>query len=156
MARQEALDLAATIDDATIATTITGTVFANLGVAAQGRGDLDQSQTRYEQALRIFQEQGFTRGIARALRDLGYLYRDRGEFAASLASYRDSLELLGELFHALAQLGRLVGEGERCASALERPGDAVGDRAVGEQPRHEDLAVLEDSHRLSFFYSCAL
>ena len=92
----EALELAATIDDATIATTITGTVLANLGVAAQGRGDLDQAQTRYQQALRVFQDQGFTRGIARALRDLGDLYRDRGDFAASLASYRDSLELLGE------------------------------------------------------------
>jgi DNA-binding CsgD family transcriptional regulator len=35
-------------------------------------------------------------GAIRSLRDLGDLHRDRGDFASSLASYRECVELLGE------------------------------------------------------------
>ena len=91
----QALGLTAKIDDVAIANTITGTVLANLGVAAHGRGDLDLAWARHEQALHVCREHGYTFGIARSLRDLGDVDRDRGDFAGSLASYRACLELRG-------------------------------------------------------------
>ncbi len=92
----QALALAPTVREPAIAATITGTVLANLGVAAQGQGNLDLAQTRYEEALRVYQEVGYAHGMSRALRDLGTLCRDRGDFTGSLARFRESVELLGE------------------------------------------------------------
>jgi non-specific serine/threonine protein kinase len=84
------------IDDRTIATTLLGTVEANLGVADQGRGAYDRARARYENALRAFRELGYTQGTSRLLRDLGSVLRDQADFAGSMAHYRESVELLGE------------------------------------------------------------
>jgi non-specific serine/threonine protein kinase len=84
------------IDDRTIATTLSGTVEANLGVADQGRGAYDRARARYENALRAFRELGYTQGTNRLLRDLGSVLRDQADFAGSMAHYRESVEFLGE------------------------------------------------------------
>jgi non-specific serine/threonine protein kinase len=92
----DALELATTIQDEVMASIVSVTVLANLGVAAHGRGDFDLARARHEQALGICRAHGYAQGAVRSLRDLGDLHRDRGDFARSLATYRECLELLGD------------------------------------------------------------
>jgi non-specific serine/threonine protein kinase len=92
----QALDVATVVPDAAIAAAITGTILANLGVAAHGRGDLELAIARHEQALRICRERGYTLGAIRSLRDLGDVERDRGDYAHSLDYYRGALDLLSD------------------------------------------------------------
>ena len=58
------------------------------------------------------------------------------------------VEFPGEVGHALAHAFALVREGELGALALARPGDAVGDRAVGKHPGDEDAPALQEAHRI--------
>ena len=92
----EALDLTTTIHDAAIARTLTATVLANLGVAAHGRGDIDQALAQHGQALQVCREHDDTFGVVRSLRDLGDVNRDRGDFDGALACYRECVNVPGE------------------------------------------------------------
>ena len=92
---EEALGLAATIPDPSIAASVTGRAHANLGVVAHGRGNLEGARARHEQALRIAQAHGYGLGVIRSLCDLGDVARDRGAHAASVGFYRESLALVG-------------------------------------------------------------
>jgi non-specific serine/threonine protein kinase len=93
---QEALGMATSLPDPRIAASMTARALANLGIAAHGRGDLDEAIKRHDHALRICREHGYVLGVVRSLRDLGDVARDRGDSAGSLAYYRESLSLLGE------------------------------------------------------------
>ena len=90
----QALVLVDDIYDPVTANIVAGTVLGNLGVAAQCLGDLDLARTRYEQALVISRENNHSFGIVRYLRDLGDVDRDRGDYVAALASYKQCLDVL--------------------------------------------------------------
>jgi non-specific serine/threonine protein kinase len=91
-ALDQALNLAATIPDPVVSTSLTGRILANLGVVAHGRGDLDEARGWHERALRARRACGDVLGTHRSLRDLGDVARDLGDHAASVAAYRESLE----------------------------------------------------------------
>jgi non-specific serine/threonine protein kinase len=90
----EAYRIASAIPDPTVAATATASVLANLGVTAQGRGDLATARERYVEALTIYREHAFAHGAVRALCDLGDVDRDQGEFVTSVAWYRECIDLL--------------------------------------------------------------
>ena len=90
----QALALVDDIHDPVTANIVAGTVLGNLGVAAHCLGDLDLARSHYEQALAISRENDHSFGIVRYLRDLGDIDRDRGDYGASLASYKQCLDVL--------------------------------------------------------------
>ena len=93
---KEALSLTATISDPSIAAAAEGRAHANLGVVAHGRGDFVVARARHERALRVCRDSGYDLGGVRSLRDLGDVARDQGDYAGSVARYRDTLGLVGE------------------------------------------------------------
>jgi non-specific serine/threonine protein kinase len=112
------------IQDPVSATTVAITVLGNLGVVAQGQGKLDLARTRYEQALAMSREHNHSFGIVRYLRDLGDVDRDRGDFVASLASYKQCLAVLDWLIEPRVLVDVL--EGAALAAAVwQEPGKAA-------------------------------
>jgi len=93
---EEALIWAEAIEDPGIAAAMAAMVLAHLGLTAHGRADLNGARERHEQALRISREHGYTLGVIRSLRDLGDVARDQGDYAQSVAFYREGLSLFGE------------------------------------------------------------
>ncbi len=68
--------------------------------------------------------------------------------AGHFAGQRDrGAELFRHVLGALTEALVLVGEGDLRAFAPRHLGDAVGDRAVGEEPGDEDALAREQSHR---------
>jgi DNA-binding NarL/FixJ family response regulator len=114
----EAHRLAGTIADATVAATVTASVLANLGVTAHARGNLEAARERYGEALAICRQHAFTYGMIRALRDLGDVDRDRGDYIGSVAWYRECLDLLG--LHADLRIVTDALEGIALAAAAWR------------------------------------
>lgn len=148
----QALALAPMIPETMVAGTLTATVVANLGVIAHGQGDLDLAQTRYEEGLRLYRAFGHAHGTSRALRDLGDLYRDRGDFVDSQARYRESVDVLGEqtevrvvvdaleglalaatAYQLPAQAARLLGAAEELRELYANARFSVADRAAHER-----------------------
>ncbi|MDP9472167.1 MAG: tetratricopeptide repeat protein [Chloroflexota bacterium] len=92
----EGLEVGAAIEDPGVAAAVSGMVLAHLGLTAHGRGDLDEARSRHEQALHVCRAHGYDLGVIRSLRDLGDVARDQGDYTASVAFYRESLELMGD------------------------------------------------------------
>jgi ATP/maltotriose-dependent transcriptional regulator MalT len=123
----ELLSVAATIPDPSIAASMRGNAFANLGVVAHGRGDLTTARTWHESALGIFREHSYALGAVRALSDLGDVARDQGDYTGSVAFYRECLALLGdrgdlrvaaEALSGTAAAAAVWGQPERAARLL--------------------------------------
>ncbi|MFL5759329.1 MAG: tetratricopeptide repeat protein [Thermomicrobiales bacterium] len=76
---EEALFSAAAIGDPVVDAALTGMALANLGLAAHGRGNLEEARARREQSLHISREHGYHLGIVRSLCDLGDVARDQGD-----------------------------------------------------------------------------
>jgi len=93
---EEAFVQATAVPDPVLAASLTGMALANLGVAAHGRGDLALATARHERSLATFRAQGNDLGVVRALRDLGDVARDQGDYTGSVAFYRECLALMGE------------------------------------------------------------
>lgn len=89
----DALTAAEQIDDPTLAASITATVYANLGVAAQGDGQFMLATEWHERALAVRRESNHAWGMVRSLRDLGDVARDEGDYARAIGHYRESLIL---------------------------------------------------------------
>jgi excisionase family DNA binding protein len=92
----DAIDLAETVPDASLAGAISARATSNLGIVAHLRGDLDAAVRWHGLALAACREHGYLLGTSRSLCDLGDIARDRGDYAASVAHYRESLSVLGE------------------------------------------------------------
>ncbi|MGH2551323.1 MAG: ATP-binding protein, partial [Thermomicrobiales bacterium] len=92
----EALDVVTTNPDMNNTSALIGTILGNLGVAAHGRGDIEHALSIYERALVEMRASGYIAGIARALRDLGDLARDREQHHIAVAYYQECLSTFNE------------------------------------------------------------
>jgi predicted ATPase/DNA-binding CsgD family transcriptional regulator len=92
----EALELVTTNPDVDYRPALIGTVLGNLGVAAHGRGNMEEALAMYERALVEMRAAGYVPGIAGALRDLGDLARDRDQHHVAMAYYQECLSLFNE------------------------------------------------------------
>ncbi len=90
---QEALDIAATIDDHVLSSSVSSTALTNLGVTAHSQQKLAQASEYQQRALALSREIGHLPGVAHALRDLGDVARDAGDLARALDHYREGLNL---------------------------------------------------------------
>jgi non-specific serine/threonine protein kinase len=75
---------------------LVGTVLGNLGLAAHGRGDMEQAHDLYERSLSEVRISGYVPGIVRALRDLGDLARDQEQHHRALSFYQECLAMFNE------------------------------------------------------------
>lgn len=93
----EALLLAADIDDAILHAAIAGAALANLSDSARGEGDLALATARGEAALRW--QAGWNLDLAdiRVLVDLAGIARDQGDFRLAVERYLAFLERMGDL-----------------------------------------------------------
>jgi non-specific serine/threonine protein kinase len=92
----EARVLAQRIAEPTLAASVSGLALANLGVAAQGRGELAMAATHLEAALDQYRGIGYARGESKTLLILGDVARDREDHRRAWTHYRESLALAGE------------------------------------------------------------
>ncbi|MGH2959637.1 MAG: tetratricopeptide repeat protein, partial [Solirubrobacterales bacterium] len=106
---EEVLGRAMNIPDPVAAAAATGKALAHLGVVAHERGDLEIARARHDQALHAHRELDDALGVIRSLRDLGDVARDQNDFAGALASYRESLKLLGKWGDPLVVVNALTG-----------------------------------------------
>ncbi len=67
--------------------------YGNLGLLHKTRGDLDEAERMYKQALEINEALGRKEGMASNYGNLGNLYRTRGELDAAEKMYKQSLEI---------------------------------------------------------------
>jgi predicted ATPase/DNA-binding XRE family transcriptional regulator len=133
----EALPVARTIDDPTLAASLTGLVHANHGVAALERGQFPLAVARFEAALDVHRKIGYAWGAVRAVRDLGDAARAQGDVGQALERYRESLVLAQECGDIRIIIDSLAG----AANVAVACGDPV--RAVR-------LLTASDTFRSSF------
>ncbi len=108
-ALHEALRLAEAVPDASLAAPLSARAMSNLGATAHARGDLDDAVRWHEMALRTCREHGYLLGTVRSLSDLADVCRDREDYVASMAWYRESLSVLGERTDLRAVIAALDG-----------------------------------------------
>jgi len=87
----EALAVAQQLADPMLATSLAGTAYANLGVAAQAQGRFGLATEHHERSLALRRQVGYEWGVIRSLRDLGDVARDEGDHARAVDRYRESL-----------------------------------------------------------------
>ncbi len=67
--------------------------YHQLGMVAQGRGDLAAAEVWYRKALEITEALGSRAGMAGSYHQLGMVAQDRGDLAAAEEWYRKTLEI---------------------------------------------------------------
>jgi predicted ATPase/DNA-binding CsgD family transcriptional regulator len=92
----EALDLVTANPGIEHRPALLGTVLGNLGLAAHGRGDMEQALDLYERSLSEARISEYIPGIVRALRDLGDLARDQDQHHRALSFYQECLSMFDE------------------------------------------------------------
>ncbi len=124
----EALRLAATVPDPSVSALLSARAMSNLGTAAHVRDDMDDAVRWHEQALRICRERGYLLGTVRALSDIADSHRDREDYVASMAYYRESIALMGDQTDLRAVIAALDGAAIASASwdRAERAAMLVG------------------------------
>jgi non-specific serine/threonine protein kinase len=110
-ALSEALSVAQTIPDVSLAAVMSARARSNMGALAHARGDLDAAARWHEQALATCREYGYLTGAARVLCSLADVARDQGNHAAAMAAYREALTVLGERSDLRAVIAALQGTG---------------------------------------------
>ncbi|HRQ24807.1 MAG TPA: tetratricopeptide repeat protein, partial [Anaerolineales bacterium] len=68
------------------------------------QGDYHAAREYYQQSLAIFQEQGYQRGAALALANLGWISSILGDYSAAMSYYERALKLSRELDQRLEEL----------------------------------------------------
>ncbi len=121
-------------------------MLANLGVAAHGRGDFALARARHERSLASCRPHGYVLGIIRSLRDLGDVARDQGDYAGSVAFYRECLALLGERGDLRVVVDALEGAALAAAAwhQLDRSARLLGAAEVLREQFGTDLVVPTD------------
>jgi tetratricopeptide (TPR) repeat protein len=71
--------------------------YANLGILAQTRGDLDEAETLYRQALEINEELDRKEGMAANHGNLGNLAEKRGQLDEARANWERARDLFAEI-----------------------------------------------------------
>jgi non-specific serine/threonine protein kinase len=105
----QALEIARTIADPGTAAAAESTIFANLGIAAQLRGDLAEARRHHEYALRLRLDGEDTLGAIGTLLDLGDVTRDLGDLVASIGYYQRCAKLILDQGDARVALDIFVG-----------------------------------------------
>jgi non-specific serine/threonine protein kinase len=93
----EALVLAAAIDDAVLRAAITGAALANLSDSARGQGDLALAATHGEAALRCHAGWNLDLADTRVLMDLAGIAKDLEDYGLAVERYLAGLERMGAL-----------------------------------------------------------
>ncbi len=99
-------------------------IHSNLGVVeyTDSQGDPQASEHHWRQSLRFYRGNGYQRGVAEVLTNLGALAQRQGTLARAWTSYHEALQIERELHHpfgigrALSNLGEvaeLSGEAQR-------------------------------------------
>ena len=88
------------------------------GVIAEQKGDLDEAERLYKQALAEYRSLGEEKGVSIVLNDLGGIYRRRKDYDAAEKAYREALEI-----------GRKIGDKEGIAILLGNLASLALDRS---------------------------
>lgn len=71
--------------------------YGNLGILAQTRGNLEQAEEYYTQALALNKELGRKEGMANQYANLGILAKTRGNVPAARAYWQQSVDLFQQI-----------------------------------------------------------
>jgi predicted ATPase/Tfp pilus assembly protein PilF len=111
-----------------------------VGILANLQGDFAAALSYHKESLDIFQEFGYTRGIASALHGLGNVTSNQGDYAAARTYYEESLALQRE-----------IGDQSGIGAALHNLGNVVrnqGDYASARAYFEECLPIFREiGHR---------
>ena len=124
--------------------------YHHLGILAQDRGDYDEAEQRYQQALQINERLGNQAGMAGIYHQLGTLAQDRGDYDEAAQRYQQALQInqrLGnqaDMATSYSQLGILTAHRGDLAGAVALHGSALAIRTQLGVPRMADSA-----HRLA-------
>ncbi|MEH0021947.1 MAG: tetratricopeptide repeat protein [Desulfobacter sp.] len=72
-------------------------LYGNMGIIYQTRGDLEQSLEVYQKSLQISRELGSKEDMASLYVNIGIVYQTRGDFEQALEMYQKSLQISREL-----------------------------------------------------------
>jgi tetratricopeptide (TPR) repeat protein len=118
------------------------TLFNNLGMVYQAKGEWDRAIEHYEHSLAIAKEVGDERGMAATLDNLGLVYKAKGEWDRAIEHYEHSLAIakkvgdergmaatfnnLGNVYQARGEWERAIEYYERSLAIKEKLGDEHG------------------------------
>ena len=134
----------------TLPESLEGTLYNDLGLVYQAKGEWDRAIEFYERSLAIKEKVGDEHGMSTTLNNLGSVYQDKGEWDRAIEFYERSLaivEKVGDVVGVsitLFNIASIYEDSERYAEAVELLERVVAiDRQVGHPDLESNLARLE-------------